>query len=50
MVAISQSSHDAPVPNTAVANVEKMVRGSARSGFDSLVAPSTTTNAIGIMV
>ena len=30
MIAISQSSHDAPVPNTAVANVEKIVRGSAK--------------------
>ncbi len=50
MVAISQSSHEAPVPNTALAKVEKMVLGSASAGLERAVAPSTTTNATGIMV
>ena len=30
MIEIAQSSHDAPVPKTAVANVEKMVRDAAQ--------------------
>ena len=50
MVAISQSSQEAPVPNTAVANVEKIVYGSASAAFDSEAAPRTTTNATGIIV
>ena len=52
MIAISQlsSCRAAPAPNTLAAKSTKIVFGSTSAAFPSAVAPSTITNATGIIV
>ena len=50
MPAMSQFSTSPPVLKSLPAKVTKIVFGSTRSGFESALAPSTQTKAIGISV